>query len=197
MTRQTAARLLSEGVLGFRAYTASAADYVQGLSPVGKCSLGVGVLFALAVAYGVLSPARGRIVPVGPSVTEAYRMLQSSASGRKLIGDVCRASRGDIIYLTLGDTERDRLADHTGWPARGVTRAITLWDGNRFSVRTVTVIVNKDYTWINPGEILKSLAFELENVLHLYRNPAAESGIDSPHARLTQAKVMGELGIRW
>ncbi len=197
MARQSVARLLSEGVLEGRAYVAAARDYFGGLSVGGKVVASASAVAALVVLVGVLSPARGRLVPVGPSVTEAYRMLVSSPSGRRLVRDVCRASRGDIIYLTLGDTERDRLSDYTGWPARGVTRAITLWDGRRFRVRTVTVIVNKDYTWINPGEILKSLAFELENVLHLYRNPAAEGGIDSPHARLTQAKILGELGIRW
>jgi len=196
MTGQARAQRLSELLLGVRRSNAALQSYVQGLSVGRKAALGTGGLVVLVAIVGMLSPPRGRIVPVGPNVVEAYRMLVSTPSGRALVSEVCKATEGDIIYVTLGATERDRLSDHTGRPARGVTRATTRWNGRRFWAHTATVIVNEDCTGGKPGEIVKSLAFELENVLHVYRHPAADGGIDSPDARLTQARILQELGGR-
>ncbi len=195
MTRQLAARQLSQAILQLRAHHAAACVSIRGLSILGKAVLSGGTLIALVCVVGLFTPSRGRVIPVGPSVTEAYQLLVSSPSGRALVEDVRKALRGDIVYLTLGETERDRLSDHRGRPVRGVTRAIVRWNGRKFWTRTVTVIVNRDHTRTSPGAIVKSLAFELENVLHVYRNPATDGGIDSPRARLTQARILNELGI--
>jgi len=179
---------------GFRVAGGLRADFTR-LSPLRRAVAVFVTLDALLLAWVVLTPSPGRLIPVGQSVVGAYRLLESTPSGARLVSDVRRASRGDVIYLTAGRTEEDRLSDGWGYPARGVTRARTIWDGRRFHVRTVTVIVNDDVTWGDMTEIVRSLAFELENVLQVYRNPGAERGIDSPAAAMTQMRVAHELGM--
>jgi hypothetical protein len=150
----------------------------------------------LVFVAGVATPPLGRLVPVGKGVSEALQMLSDTPSGRRLIRDVRRRAGGDYIYLTLGETEKDRLFDCYGREVRGVTRAVSLQSGRRFRVRHVTVITNRDVTGGHPTEILKSLAFELENVLQVYRHPWTASGRDSPMAAATQERVLQELRYR-
>lgn len=150
----------------------------------------------LIFAVGVVTPPLGRLVPVGRGVVQALALLDETPSGRRLIRDVRRASRGDFIYLTLGETSKDRLYDGAGREVRGVTRAVSLHDGRRYAVRHVTVITNRDITGAIPQEIVKSLAFELENVVQIYRKPWAMSGMDSPMAPITQRRVLNELSYR-
>lgn len=154
------------------------------------------VLEVVVFVAGVCMAPMGRLVPVGSSVREALETLEATPSGRRLVRDVRKASRGDFIYLSLGETERDRLYDYLGREVRGVTRAVTLYDGRRYRVRHVAVITNRDVTGADVGEIAKSLAFELENVLQIYRRPWSTDGMDSPMAAVTQARVSREMRIR-
>jgi hypothetical protein len=114
------------------------------------------VAFELLVfTVGVVAPPLGRLVPVGKSVVEAYDLLRETPSGRRLVRNVRRSAKGDFIYLTLGETEKDRLFDGCGREVRGVTRAVSLRAGRQYRVRHVTVITNRDVTGRAPEEIVK------------------------------------------
>lgn len=139
-------------------------------------------------------PRRAAILPVGREVNRAFEMLRSSPTGRDLVGAVERSANGAYIYLTLGETERDELVDEYGRAVRGVTRAVTQWGGGAAMVSNVAVVTNRDLTGGLPDEIVKSLAFELENVRYLYETRGrVSSGADSPRAASTQRRVIREL----
>jgi len=139
--------------------------------------------------------SRGVILPVGKEVISAYKLLQSTPSGKALIRDVRSVTRGKVIYLTLGNAERDELFDETGRQVRGLTRSNFCISGISCKVSRVTIITNKDVVGCDPQEIVKSLAFELENVHQIFALSCACPWQDSPRAPLTQARVIRELGI--
>lgn len=141
----------------------------------------------------VFSPVNGVILPVGEEVCEAYDMLSSTEVGKDLIKRVKKASRGNYIYITLGDTENQNLIDYSGREVRGLTRVIRGYGAVNHHIFNTAVITNRDVTGNDPIEILKNISFELENIVHIYNNPYVEPPKDSPQSHLTQAAVLSEL----
>ncbi len=154
------------------------------------------IVEAIVLLCSVIIPERGKILPVGKQVVEAYRLLKKSPSGRKLIKKVEKTTRGSYVYLTLGDTDNDKLFDYHGEEVLAVTRAdFKFYSGMRVP-RSVTVIANRDVIGSDPQEVVKSLAFELENVNYSYKkNFHSRFSNDSPLALVTQSKVIEELGL--
>ncbi len=138
--------------------------------------------------------SRGSVLPVDKDVMRAFSILQSTNTGRKLVKKVRNSTRGSYIYLTIGDTERDNLMDEAGEKVRGLTRVDFRMTQSSCSVRRVTVITNRDMVGRDVYEIVKSLAFELENVCQVFNLNCACPWRDSPDAPLTQARVLEELG---
>ncbi len=144
----------------------------------------------------VIIPEKGKILPVGKQVVEAYELLKKSPSGRRLIKRVEKTTRGSFVYLTLGNTDNDNLFDYYGEEVLAVTRAeFKFYSGMRVP-RSVTVIANRDVIGSDPQEVVKSLAFELENVNYSYTKKFLHRfSKDSPLALVTQGKVIEELGL--
>lgn len=143
----------------------------------------------------LLAPVKGVILPVGENVCKAYSLLESTNSGQELIERVRRLSKGSYVYLTLGETEREKLKDYSGKEVRGLTRVITGYSDLKNHIFNTSVITNKDVTGEDPIEILKNIAFELENVAYIYENPYANPPDDSPKSYATQRAVLEELNI--
>jgi len=152
------------------------------------------VLFTLLFCMAAV-PRRGKILPVDKAISEAYELIQLSETGRNLVKLVAKEADGILIYLTLGTTERDRLFDFRGEAVRGVTRAGFQFYGDIMYPRGVTVITNRDLTGSDPLKIVRSLAFELENVRYSFSHPYPAYGSDSPYARLAQKIIIDELGL--
>jgi hypothetical protein len=138
---------------------------------------------------------RGSVLPVDRDVIRAFSILQSTSTGRRLVEKVRNSTRGSYIYLTIGNTEKDNLMDECGEKVRGLTRVDFRMTQSSCSVRRVTVITNRDLVGSDVYEIVKSLAFELENVCQVFNLNCACPWRDSPDAPLTQARVLEELGI--
>lgn len=147
----------------------------------------------LLILLAIVTQGRGVILPIGREVVTAYSMLQSTPTGKQLIKDVRSVTRGRIVFLTLGSTERDNLMDECGKTVRGLTRTDFHVSGVSCGIRRVTVIANKDIVGMNPEEIVKSLAFELENVYQVFAMSCACPLEDSPRASITQARIVREL----
>lgn len=141
----------------------------------------------------ILTPVQSVILPIGEDVCKAYSLLESTKSGKDLIQRVKNSSRGNYIFLTLGETEREKLKDYSGKKVRGLTRVTTSFGDINFRKVNVSVITNRDVTGDNPLEIVKNMAFELENVVYIYQNPGAEPPKDGPQCHATQKAVMEEL----
>lgn len=149
----------------------------------------------LLVMMAFSTQRQGVILPVGKDVVSAYKLLQTTQTGQRLIKDVKKVTRGSIVFLTLGDTEKDNLFDEYGRTVRGLTRTEFAVSGISCGIRRVTVIANKDILGEEPSEIVKSLAFELENVYQIFALSCACPLQDSPMAALTQARIINELSI--
>ncbi|HEX2955265.1 MAG TPA: hypothetical protein VHO70_00435, partial [Chitinispirillaceae bacterium] len=89
----------------------------------------------------------------------------------------------------------DNLLDECGEKVRGLTRVDFRMTQRTCSVSRVTVITNRDMVGCDVYEIVKSLAFELENVCQVFDLSCACPWRDSPEAPLTQARVLEELGF--
>jgi hypothetical protein len=139
--------------------------------------------------------SKGSILPVDSDVVRAFEMLKSTNTGRVLIERVRDVTNGSFIYLTIGNTDGDRLFDECGKKVRGLTRVDFRMTGRFCKIDRVTVITNRDLVGTNIHEIVKSLAFELENVYQVFNLSCVCPGTDSPLAPLTQARVIEELGI--
>ena len=151
--------------------------------------------FFLFLILLISVPREGKILPVDPCMVDAYSILGKTATGRQLIKRVKKSTAGSFIYLSLGTTERDRLTDYYGDTVRGVTRA-TFGIYNRLVLpKSVTVITNRDLVGTAPRDIIRSIAFELENVDFSFRNPQVEFPGDSPLAEFTQRRIMEELDL--
>jgi len=151
--------------------------------------------FCLLFLVIQLIPHGGKILPVDPHMVKAYSLLGKTKTGRQLIKRVKKSTSGSYIYLSLGTTEKDRLVDYYGDTVRGVTRA-TFEYCNRLTVpKSITVITNRDLVGVAPRDIIRSIAFELENVDYSFRNPQVEFPGDSPRAAATQQMVMAELDL--
>jgi hypothetical protein len=154
------------------------------------------VSLTAALSVAVATSTETKILPVGSEVTKAYDLLLRCPTGRDLSRRVRRVIPGGLVFLALGDRERDELYDRNGRPVRGVTRVVYCTSGRLVLPKSLTVITNRDVTDSDPREIVKSLAFELENILYSFANPYADSyGADSPEALLTQQRVMEELRL--
>ncbi len=149
--------------------------------------------FVLICAFMI--PKQGKILPIDEDAIEAYSLLKKSPTGRKLIKRVKRTTRGNFTFLMLGKTDRDELFDYSGEVVKALTRSEFKYYGNMCIPSNMTIIANKDVIGINPKAVVKSLAFELENVLYAYRNPHNTFGRDSPLAEITREKVTQELGL--
>ncbi len=149
----------------------------------------------IVVIAMLLAPVRGVILPVGENVCKAYDLLESTNTGKELIRRVKKLSGGSYIYLTLGETEREKLMDYSGKEVRGLTRVITGYGAVDKHIFHTSVITNRDITGDDPVEILKNIAFELENVAYIYNNPYANPPDDSPQSYRTQSAVLKELNI--
>ena len=150
------------------------------------------LLFMILV---ICAPREGKILPVDPYMVSAYSILGKTKSGRDLIRRVKKSTAGSYIYLSLGCTERDRLTDYYGDTVRGVTRATYAFYDRLLLPKSVTVITNRDLVGTAPRDIIRSIAFELENVDFSFRNPQFEFPADSPLARITQRRVLEELDL--
>jgi hypothetical protein len=149
----------------------------------------------LIVLCAIATRSQGVIKPVGKEVVEAYELLKQTPTGRKLIRNVAKVSRGNVIYLTLGETGRDRLYDDRGRMVKGLTRVNFQMSGTSCRVGRTIVIANNDVVRSDAKEIVKSLAFELENVYQVYDRSCACPLKDSPLAYSTQARIIEELGL--
>ncbi len=165
------------------------------LRPERRMVLIMSSLLLILLSVSVSIQAKGSILPVDKDVVRAFKMLESTTSGRKLIKKVRNVTRGSYIYLTIGNTERDNLMDECGEKVRGLTRVDFRMSGRSCSVGRVTVITNRDLVGGDVYEIVKSLAFELENVYQVFDLSCTCPWMDSPQAPLTQARVIEELGI--
>jgi len=150
--------------------------------------------FAICVLSMVM-PQRGTIIPIGTEMKQAYTMLQSSRTGRALINKAELSSKGNYIYMVLGTTDTNNLFDPSGRKVRGVTRAFFHVAQNSFIPQSIVVYTNRDITFGEPSEIVKSMAFELENVIYSMKYPNVVPGLDSPYAQLTQKLVCDELDL--
>jgi hypothetical protein len=151
-----------------------------------------GIFFITLLAYLVI-PHGGKILPVDPHMVAAYELLGQTDSGKELLRRVKRSTAGSYIYLSLGTTERDRLIDFWGDTVRGVTRStFEYYDRTRLP-KSITVITNRDLVGTTPRDIIRSIAFELENVDYSFRNPTVDFPGDSPLATITQRRIMEEL----
>jgi hypothetical protein len=150
--------------------------------------------FAICV-LSLLMPQRGTIIPIGTEMKQAYTMLQSSQTGRALINKAELSSKGNYIYMVLGTTDTNNLFDPSGRKVRGVTRAFFHVAQNNFIPQSIVVYTNRDITFGEPSEIVKSMAFELENVIYSMKYPNVVPGLDSPYAQLTQKRVCDELDL--
>lgn len=167
------------------------------LRPERRIVLLISSLLLILLTASLSIQTKGSILPVDKDVVHAFKMLRSTTSGRKLIEKVRNVTRGSYIYLTIGNTERDNLMDESGEKVRGLTRVDFRMSGRSCSVGRVTVITNRDLVGGDIYEIVKSLAFELENVYQVFDLSCACPWIDSPQAALTQARVIEELGINY
>jgi hypothetical protein len=157
---------------------------------------GGGVLGCALLLMAFTIPRKAVVLPVGPEVALAFELLRNSPTGNELVRRIERSANGVYIYLSLGETERDELVDEWGRPVRGVTRAVTRVHRGTVTVSNVTIVTNRDLTAARPGEIVKSLAFELENIRYLYATGGhVLSGIDSPYAAAMQSQVVRELNL--
>ena len=150
-------------------------------------------LSLLILLMSLSIPSEGKILPIQPQVVEAYSLLSKTESGRDLIQRVKKSTKGSFIYLSLGCTEKDRLVSIYGDTVRGVTRSTFVYYNRIRFPRSVSVIINRDLVGTAPRDIIRSIAFELENVAFSFENPQVDFPIDSPLARITQMRVMREL----
>lgn len=158
-------------------------------------ALFISAILLLSVISSFSIQTKGSILPVDKDVVHAFKMLKSTSSGRKLIEKVRNITKGSLIFLTIGNTEKDNLMDECGEKVRGLTRVDFRMSGHTCSVGRVTVITNRDMVGSDVYEIVKSIAFELENVYQVFNLSCACPWIDSPQAPQTQARVIEELGI--
>ncbi len=141
-----------------------------------------------------ISP-RGRIIPLGPEMVEAYKLLESTETGRDLIKKVEKETKGALVYMMLSSAKDNELLQYPGLQIRGVTRAHFKSFSNIHKPAGILIYTNDDITYGQPYEIVKNIAFELENVIHSMKYPGIEFGQDSPNALLTQKLVCMELGM--
>lgn len=153
------------------------------------------IIESFVLICAVIVPKHGKILPIDKSVIEAYSLLKKSPTGRKLINRVKKTTSGNFTYIMMGKTDRDELFDYSGDVVRALTRSEFRYYGNKCSPKNMTIIANRDIIGINPEEVVKSLAFELENVLYAYQNPYNTFGKDSPLAKITRERVIRELGL--
>jgi hypothetical protein len=158
---------------------------------------------SIAVTVAVLAflmlmavfPHGGKLLPTDPYVIDALSLLNTTEAGKDLIKRVKKSSRGSFIYLSLGSTARDHLIDHHGDTVRGVTRVTYDISDRLVLSKSIAVITNRDLVGTAPRDIIRSLAYELENVEYSFRNPQLDFPGDSPIARQTQKKIMEELKL--
>lgn len=181
----------------YRQYFPALKKRFRKLSLTQKVFGSVIIIEAVVLICAVSIPEEGKILPIGRNVIKAYHLLKESPTGRELIKLVEKNSSGSFIYLTLGETEKDNLFDYDGEEVLACTRAEFDYYGNKCLPHSVTVIANRDMIGTDPREVVKSLAFELENVNYAYQQPFNECGKDSPLAAMTRAQVVEELGLEW
>ena len=143
----------------------------------------------------VAIPREGALLPADPYIVNALSVLSTTETGKDLISRVKRSSAGSFIYLSLGTTATDHLIDLHGDTVRGVTRVTYSMSDRSILPRRVAVITNRDLVGTAPRDIIRSLAYELENVEYSFRNPQFDFPSDSPLARQTQMKIMEELNL--
>jgi hypothetical protein len=157
-------------------------------------SIAASVVLAFLVLL-VAVPREGALLPADPYVVKALSLLGTTETGKDLIKRVKKSSAGSFIYLSLGTTGTDHLIDLHGDTVRGVTRVTYALTERSVLPRRVAVITNKDLVGTAPRDIIRSLAYELENVEYSFRNPQLDFPSDSPIARQTQRKIMEELRL--
>jgi hypothetical protein len=152
-----------------------------------------GIIIALSGC--ILMPPQARIIPMGPEMKKAYDLLGTTATGKEIIRKVKKSAKGPPIFLTLGSTSGNDLVDFNGDTVVGATRAFFKNIENVYLPNGVFIYSNKDVCETRPDYIALNIAFELENVVYVMKNPGAESGDDSPAAWGTLEKVARELGL--
>jgi hypothetical protein len=152
-----------------------------------------GIIIALSGC--ILMPPQARIIPMGPEMKKAFDLLGTTNTGREIIRKVKKSAKGPPIFLTLGSTSANDLMDYNGDTVVGATRAFFKNIENVYLPNGVFIYSNKDVTNSRPDYIALNIAFELENVVYVMKNPGAESGDDSPAAWNTLEKVARELGL--
>jgi hypothetical protein len=168
---------------------------VKNLSVPKKIFYSLIIVECLVLICAAIVPKEGKILPIDENSVEAYTLLKRSPTGRELIKRVKRTTGGNFVFLMLGNTDRDELFDYSGEVVKALTRTEFRYFGNMYVPRNMTIITNRDVIGVDPEEMVKSLAFELENVLHAHRNPYNTFGEDSPLASVTRERVIRELGL--
>jgi hypothetical protein len=157
-------------------------------------SITISVIFVFLTLL-VAIPREGALLPADPNVVKALSLLSTTETGKDLIKRVKKSSAGSFIYLSLGTTTTDRLVDKYGDTVRGLTRVTYALTARSAYPQRVAVITNKDLVGTAPRDIIRNLAYELENVEYSFRNPQLDFPSDSPIARQTQKKIMEELNL--
>ncbi|MFP4164923.1 MAG: hypothetical protein ACLFQB_07835 [Chitinispirillaceae bacterium] len=151
--------------------------------------------FTVLLLISLTVTPEGRIIPLGKEMIAAFELLKSTPTGRELIEEVEKSTRGSIVYMMLGNTEEHDLQDYHRSTVRGVTRSYFKLFSSTYTPSGILIHTNQDLTDSHPSEIVKNIAFELENVIHSMANPGIEFGKDSPKAPVTQNMVCMELGL--
>lgn len=178
----------------------SAADWTKGridFSTIRKNPLSVALISGFLVLFLISATAtpKGKIIPLGKEMIAAFELLKSTQTGRELIKEVEKSTKGNIVYMMMGATESHDLTYYGGETVRGVTRTYFKSFSNLYTTSGILVYTNRDLTWGQPTEIVKNIAFELENVIYSMKFPGTEFGQDSPQALVTQKQVCMELGL--
>jgi len=160
-----------------------------------KLFLSVAALEAVILVYALAVPERGRICPVGNVTAEAFSLLKKSPTGKSLIRRVEKISKGSYVYVMLGETDKNDLIDYNGEVVQACTRTHFRYWGNLRMPKSIVVITNRDILGVDPKEIAKSIAFELENVSYSHQHIFDRFGKDSPLAAVTRERITQELGL--
>ncbi len=172
------------------------------LSSMAKLSIPKRIVLSLVIVECIVIsaafavPELGILLPIERNTQEALAILEKSPTGRNLIQRVRRKTAGNFVVLTSGNTESDNLIDYSNRAVKALTRSEFRYYNALKIPKRVTIYTNRDIVGSSPKEIVKSLAFELENVIHAYSHSHGPFGKDSPRAALTQKLVCNELGLR-
>jgi hypothetical protein len=150
----------------------------------------------LVMASGcIFLPQQGRIITMGPEMRNAFDLLSSTQTGRRLVQKASKSTRGAPIYLIRGTTGGDNMVNPKGDTVLGLTHACFKSICSQYTPNGIFIYSNKDLSGPRVDIIALTLAFEFENVVWAMHYPAMEYSTDSPEAQKALEKVALELGL--